>query len=589
MSKSTVPLIACATFFAGCLLGTASRPTRADGPASPTLKTLLRRPVALALADDGKWLFVANERAGTISTIDTAAARVVAEVSVGGRPSDLVVTPDGSRLVAVDEEAGELIVLDRKGSEVKPARRLKVSPTPVGVRVSADGGQAVVASLWARQVSVVDLGPTPRVLRAIDLPFAPRRLVFLPGDKKLIVADAFGGGLALVDAARGEVESVRSLTGHNIGGLALGGDGKRLLLSHQVLSPLARTTRDDIHWGNLVSNYVRALDLSRVLDGRADLLRDSEPYPLGEATHGTGDPAGLATGPGGRIVVALAGVGEVAIGSERDGAWQTVGVGTAPTAVAISPDGRRAYVANTLSDSISVVDVRGAKVAATVSLGPRPELKPADRGEVLFRDARLSHDGWMSCHSCHSDGHSNGLLADTLGDGTYGTPKRVPSLLGVKDTAPYAWNGSVPDLATQIRKSVETTMRGKALSAEQVRDLTAYLETLSPPPARERLLGKLDEAAVGRGRDVFGKQGCATCHAPPAYTSAKLHDVGLTDEAGLKAFNAPSLPGVGQAGPYFHDGRARTLADVFTRHRHQLKADLGKQELEDLLTFLRSL
>jgi YVTN family beta-propeller protein len=589
MTKPTVLVVACAAALAGCLAWFGSHPSRADSPGASGLKTLLRRPAALALADDGRWLFAANRRAGTISVIDTTAARTVAEMSVGGRPADLVATPDGARLLAVDEESGELVILDRNKAELKPAHRVKVGPTPVGVRVSADGARAAVASLWARQVSLVDLGPTPRVVRTIDLPFAPRRLLFLPGDKKLIVADAFGGGLALVDVAEGKVESVRSLPGHNIGSLALTADGKRLLVSHQVLSPLARTTRDDIHWGNLMSNYVRALALSRVLDRGADLLRGSEPYPLGEANHGTGDPAGVALGKGGRMVVALSGVGEVAVSSERGDAWQTVAVGTGPGAVVSSADGRRAYVANSLSDSVSVVDVAEGKVTATVSLGPRPELKPSDRGELLFRDARLSHDGWMSCHSCHTDGHSNGRLADTLGDGTYGTPKRVPSLLGVKDTAPYAWNGSVPDLAAQVRKSVETTMRGKPLTAEQVRDLTAYLETLAPPPARDRLLGKLDETAAGRGRDVFGKQGCATCHAPPAYTSEKAHDVGLTDEAGVKVFNAPSLRGVGQGGPYLHDGRAATLAEVFTRHRHQLKAELAKDELEDLLTFLRSL
>jgi cytochrome c peroxidase len=159
----------------------------------------------------------------------------------------------------------------------------------------------------------------------------------------------------------------------------------------------------------------------------------------------------------------------------------------------------------------------------------------------------------------------------------------------VKDTGPYAWNGDIPDLESQIRKSVETTMRGERLSAGQVRDLAAYLEMLSPPPARARLLGKLNEEAVRRGGTVFANQGCAACHAPPTYTSAKKYDVGLADEAGLKTFNPPSLRGAGQGGPYLHDGRAATLAEVFTRHRHQLKGELPKQELDDLVEFLGSL
>src|SRR5439155_22565757 len=118
------------------------------------------------------------------------------------------------------------------------------------------------------------------------------------------------------------------------------------------------------------------------------------------------------------------------------------------------------------------------RARAEVALGPRVEPSRVGRGELLFYDARLSHDGWFSCHSCHTDGHSNGLLADTLADGSYGTPKRVLSLLGVGDTGPWAWNGGVKDLGAQVRKSVATTMQGAKLSPGQEGDLVAYLGTL---------------------------------------------------------------------------------------------------------------
>src|SRR4029077_18036898 len=120
-----------------------------------------------------------------------------------------------------------------------------------------------------------------------------------------------------------------------------------------------------------------------------------------------------------------------------------------------SSDGGRVYVADELSDTISVVDLKEARRIAEISLGSQPELTMADRGERFFYDGRLSHDGWMSCHSCHTDGHSNGLLNDNLGDGAFGAPKRVLSLLGVAQTGPWAWNGEVHDLETQIKKSIE--------------------------------------------------------------------------------------------------------------------------------------
>ncbi|HKB37067.1 MAG TPA: hypothetical protein VKD72_11475, partial [Gemmataceae bacterium] len=62
-----------------------------------------------------------------------------------------------------------------------------------------------------------------------------------------------------------------------------------------------------------------------------------------------------------------------------------------------------------------------------------------------------------------------------------------------------------------------------------------------------------------------------------------------TDEVGNTHFNPPSLRGVSQGGPYFHDGRAATLDEVFTRHRHQLRAALTGGDLQDLLAFLRTL
>src|SRR5262249_1809656 len=204
---------------------------------------------------------------------------------------------------------------------------------------------------------------------------------------------------------------------------------------------------------------VRALQLTTVLDPKTDLLQDSDLHQLGAIRHGTGDPAGLAVVADRNVIVALAGVGEVAIGAERNLEWKNLRVAQRPTAIVPSPDGKQPYVANTFADSVSVVDLKADKVVATITLGSRPELKSSDRGELLFHDARLSHDGWMSCQSCHTDGHSNGQLGDTLGDGSYGAPKRVPSLLGTGTTGPWAWNGAVQRREDQARKSLETTTR----------------------------------------------------------------------------------------------------------------------------------
>src|SRR5262249_10955491 len=148
----------------------------------------------------------------------------------------------------------------------------------------------------------------------------------------------------------------------------------------------AQTTEDDIHWGNLVANRLRTLRVAAVLDPKADLLEGSYRYDLGRPGQGAGDPAGLAVA-GGRTVVTLGGVREVGLGAELGGAVGRVAVGRRPTAVAISPDGRRAYVADTLADAVAVVGLSDGKVEATIELGKKPDASPVDRGEMLFYDA----------------------------------------------------------------------------------------------------------------------------------------------------------------------------------------------------------
>src|SRR5205823_9856301 len=137
----------------------------------------------------------------------------------------------------------------------------------------------------------------------------------------------------------------------------------------------------------------------------------------------------------------------------------------------------------------------------TIALGGPRERSPARRGEALFLDARRSHHQWMSCATCHIDGHTNGQNFDTLNDDSYGNPKITPTLRGVTRTGPWTWHGWQTDLGAAVTKSYTETMFGPKPMADEVRAVVAFLETLDhpprPAPSRERV------AAVHRGRDLF--------------------------------------------------------------------------------------
>lgn len=563
---------------------------RAADPPAPAHP---RRPVALALADDGARLLVANRDAGTVSILDTRTLRVERETRVGERLADLHATPQGGLVAVADAQAGVVVLLRQRDGALKELRRLTVGAGPTTVRLAADGRLLSVARRWPRRVLLFTLPadlaneapPAPAVL---DLPFAPHGQLFLPGGK-LVVTDAFAGAVAVIDPVRRRLESTRTLPVINMRGLALGRTGKDVLLTHQALSAQARPNAGDIRSGSLIANSLRRLPLAALLDPRADLDGACRVHPLGDVERGAGDPAGIAETTDGQAVVALAGVGELAIGRPEQVLWSRLSVGRRPTALVLDGATGRGYVAATFADTVAVADLRAGKILAEVRLGPETTRRPEERGEELFHDARLSFEGWFSCHSCHTDGHTNGRLNDNFTDGSFGTPKRVLTLLGTRDSGPWAWNGKMPALEAQIRQSVTSTMQGATPTAEQVRDLAAYLRTLAPPPALLRERGAFDAAAFARGRKVFRREKCATCHTPPSFTSAKAYDVHIHDEIGGTHFNPPSLRGVSQGGPYFHDGRASTLAEVFTRQRHQLAAPLTESELRDLLHYLGGL
>jgi len=585
---------------AGALLGLAllfapATGVPADDPPASAFANRFRQPVALALVDDGASLLVANRRSGSISVIDVASARTVTEWNLGCGLADLAPLPGGRHLLAVDQDANALLLLFLDGRSIRLVDRLAVSADPVRVVILAGGSSCLVASRWSRRLTFVDIvsgsgegvHPTLRAAHTLDLPFSPRELILIGNRSTVVVADAFGGRLAVVDTRLRSLQSVRSLPAHNIRGLALAPDGQTLAVAHQVLSRLATTSFDDVHWGALLSNHLRLLrtDALLVPDADASPLRGSRLIDLGGAEHGAGDPGGLALSARGELIVSLSGVGEVAVGPAVDRPGRRVAVGRRPTAVLPAQQGSTAFVADTLDDTVAVIDVTSGVLLRTIPLGPRPELNAAERGERLFYDARLSHDGWLSCNSCHTDGHTNGGLADTLGDGSYGAPKLVPSLLGVGGTGPWGWLGNFERLEDQVRQSIETTMRGKPPTDDQVADLSAYLRAFEPPaPAVPPT-----DLAAARGANVFRARDCARCHTAPNYTSKGRYDIGLSDEVGHTRFNPPSLRGAGQRDRFLHDGRASTLEEVFRPQVHPRGTSLEPGDVEDLVAFLKTL
>lgn len=596
--------------------------------------SLHRRPVAVRLLDETTAV-VANRRSGTLTVVDLDSFSVAAEFNINGQPTDL----DGhaQNVLVTDAAGGRLMALRIGRVSASVNWELRVPTHPVSVRISQAGDWCSVCSLWGRKVVFVKVpkpseqAGQPQIIATVDLPFAPREQLILKDASRLIVADAFGDRLAVIRLDSYEVEAIHSLPAHNIRGLALSPDGKQIFVTHQLLNELSPPRRSEIIWGGMMADSLRVIWLKHLLNPKAQIMKDSRFILLGNGTRGAGDPDALRFNHDGRVVIALAGTNEVAV-VEPDGfSLERVAVGRRP--VAISPVGDNKFlVVSELSDLISRIDLKtkpsrkatkklpasskynDAKkrpvagedyIAAKANsrhddaedriavrhlkLGSSPKPGAAERGEAHFFDARLSLGGWYSCHSCHTDGHSSGGLADTFGDGHEGAPKRILSLLGVSETGPWAWLGNKQHLNDQLHQSLRLTMQGRRLASGDVGDLNAFLTTLKPPPPFQPATSPDDLLVVEQGRRLFESLECNSCHAGHTLTSKKAYDVGLTDDLGSSEFNPPSLRGVAHRYGLFHDKRAANVGQVVRDYKHQLPRLLSVEEQQTLIRYLKSL
>jgi DNA-binding beta-propeller fold protein YncE/mono/diheme cytochrome c family protein len=275
-------------------------------------------------------------------------------------------------------------------------------------------------------------------------------------------------------------------------------------------------------------------------------------------------------------------------------------VGAGPSGIAIDPAKNRAVVWAQFDHELSVIDLGAGELvddrgrppapAPRIAMARRmPSLPPTVAlGRQLFHavgDARISKDG-RACASCHPDGRDDSLVWATP-DG----PRRSIMLAGrVLSTAPYSWAGDEADLRVHLASTFDRLNGAGGLKSVELDALTAYIESLAPPPP----LAPAHDAKIERGAALFASKevGCAGCHAGPAGSDNAVHDVASKATIDRVArFNTPTLRFVSGTGPYFHDGRYATLHELLTAnldtmgHTKQLSAD----DLDALEAYLRTL
>lgn len=281
-------------------------------------------------------------------------------------------------------------------------------------------------------------------------------------------------------------------------------------------------------------------------------------------------------------------------------------------------------------------------------------------GQALFFDKRLSVDGSRACYSCHLDEDGTGGH-DPIAVGARGKKltRHSPILWNVGYLPKLYWDGRAGSLEEQAlaawaggnmgvgKENLEKKARELAKIPTYEKQFAAVFPNEGVTPetivaaiaAFERTLvcddtaydkyAKGDKSALSdaqkQGLELFmGKGGCASCHAPPHFSTAFLVrdgaffntgigtkgkkeeevDIGrmnvTKNESDWAAFKPPSLRNVQKSPPYFHDGSEFTLEDAVrfmagggqpNKASSPLLSDkkLTDQEIKNLVQFLEAL
>jgi len=272
-------------------------------------------------------------------------------------PFNLAPSPDGKYLYVVAEEGNTLLVVNIEKNKV--IKEIQVGVRPHSVVVSRDGKTAYVSNQWSDNVSVIDLEEYV-VTDTLGTGGGPAGLALSADGNSLYTANSFSSSLSIIDLVSG-IERNRLFTGNNPTGVQISPDGNTVMVtSRRTLGlPYGDTLkceltivndkkqriaeRLDIKQAYMMENiaFTPSGDLAII-----PLIRPKNNVPTIQIERGWMMTNGIGIveqKPGGRTIQLLL---------DEPNAYYAD-----PFDIAITPDGKKAFISHAGVDRISVIDI----------------------------------------------------------------------------------------------------------------------------------------------------------------------------------------------------------------------------------------
>ena len=271
-------------------------------------------------------------------------------------PLNLAVSPNGELLCVTAMGKNELLIIDAiKGNILS---EIKVGDHPHSVIINRSGNKAYVSNRWSNNISIVEL-PKGSIIDTIQVGGGPSGLTLDAEEKFLYVANTYTSDVSVVDLSR-KTEEKRLRAGNNPTGLKLSPDGQYVFVVSRKSLPVAYRTppQTEVTIISTASREVANRDIFR----EAHIMENIDFSP-------TGDLALLTLVRPKNLVPSV---------QVENGWMMNFGIGIINTAtdsiyqlsldepnefyadpfgIAITPDGKKAFVSHSGANVISVIDM----------------------------------------------------------------------------------------------------------------------------------------------------------------------------------------------------------------------------------------
>jgi len=342
------------------------------------------------------------------------------------------------------------------------------------------------------------------------------------------------------------------------------------------------------------------------------------------------DPSGVIILPDGNTrITALQGNNRITA-EKIDDRHAPVSITTGGAPQSMCTTERITYVKNYTSRTITAIDTSAYMhtgrinpaiitlntVDANTELLGEEELKGL---QIFYHSSQpeMGDEGYISCASCHQDGGQDGRTWNLVGLG-----EGMRNTIGLNGTSGTRfgrlhWSQNfdeVQDFELQMEKLnrgdgliAGITFRNNQSPLDEITSgrstdldaLAAYVsslgkESVKRSPHRDPVSGALTLNAE-EGQRVFNDLGCADCHSGTAFRDGLGHDVGTIDPNDNQAYGqtgaltqvrTPTLIDLFETAPYFHNGSAATLEEVFAAGAEHA---VPVEDQADLIEFLYSI